>query len=70
MADAKTVAPAGAGAARTHKARQYPAVNAAVGVMGAGLGAAAALGLSPIVIPAAVAGGIAGYFLTNKIPSE
>lgn len=53
------------GAARVNL---HPAANAAFGVVGGGLGAAAAAGVGPIVVPAAIIGGLAGYFLTNRIP--
>ena len=48
----------------------HPFANAAIGIIGGGLGAAAASAAWPIVLPFAALGGLAGYFLTNKIPSE
>jgi hypothetical protein len=50
--------------------KQHPLANAFVGVIGTGLGAAAAIGAAPIVVPVALAGGVAAYFLTNRIPNK
>jgi hypothetical protein len=48
----------------------HPAANAVVGAIGAGVGAAAATALLPLVGAAAIVGGAAGYFLTNRIPHD
>ena len=52
------------------KVKQNPFANTAVGMVGAALGVAAAAGVGPLVVPAAVVGGAAGYLLTNKTPQE
>lgn len=48
--------------------RLGPAANAAIGVIGAGLGAAAASATILEIAPFAVLGGVVGYFLTSKNP--
>jgi len=70
MANAEAKAPSAFRADDTSKVKQHPVANAAFGMVSAGLGAAAAAGLGPIVVPALLAGGVAGYFLTNKMPAE
>jgi hypothetical protein len=71
MADSATK-PAAAASAPTGSGpvRQHPVANAGIGMLGAGLGTAAAVGVGPIVIPALVVGGLAGYFLTNQTPAK
>jgi hypothetical protein len=44
--------------------------NTAFGVIGGGLGAAAATGIGPIILPFAVLGGFAGFLMSSKIPSK
>ncbi len=46
--------------------RLGPAANAAIGVIGAGLGAAAASATIVEIAPFAILGGVIAYFLTNK----
>ncbi len=47
-----------------------PIANAAISVVAGGLGAAAASPSLPVILPFAVVAGLAGYFLTNQIPSD
>jgi hypothetical protein len=58
------------GDAAVTQSQPRPFANAAIGAIGGGLGAAAASVTLPIVLPFVALGGLAGYFLTNKIPSE
>jgi hypothetical protein len=47
-----------------------PAANTAIGLIGGGIGAAAISATFSIVLPFMLAGGLAGYLLTNRIPSQ
>ena len=50
--------------------RSGPIANAAISAVAGGLGAAAAIPSAPVVIPFAIASGLAGYFLTNRTHAD
>ena len=50
--------------------RTGPLANAAISAVAGGLGAAAAIPSAPVILPFAIVAALAGYFLTNQIPSD
>ena len=47
-----------------------PVSNTAFGVIGGSLGAAAAAGLGPIILPFAVLGGVAGFLMSGETSED
>ena len=44
--------------------------NTAIGAVGGGIGAAAISATLPVVLPVMLAGGVAAYLLTNRMPAQ